>query len=169
MTSALLNRRLTALSAAVDRLCSVIACVALAVMLLAVLLQIVARYVFDAPPPWTEEIGRYAMLWSGMLGATMAYYRRADPALVQPRVTDSAARVLTRQAIEFGALAVFVAPVLYFTPDFLARHAHRITETLEINSALVVAIVPVSLVVLLVHQAARVAAALAAWRAGQRT
>ena len=162
-----LARRLGALSAAVDRACSLFAFLALGIMLLAVLLQIVARYVFDAPPPWTEEIGRYAMLWSGLLGGTMAYYRRADPALVQPRATDSAARVLLRQSVEFVALVVFVAPVLQFTPGFLERHAHPITETLEINSALVVAIVPVSLVVLLVHQAARVAGALESLRAGR--
>jgi hypothetical protein len=69
------------------------------------------------------------------------------------------------QVIEMAALAAFTAPVLYYAPGFLGRHSHRITETLEINSALVVVIVPLSLAVLLVHQAARVVASACATRA----
>lgn len=160
-------RGLAAVSARLDRLCSALAIFALAVMLLAVLLQIVARYVFASPPPWTDEIGRYAMLWSGMFGATMAYYRRADPVLIQVRATGHPGREFARQLLEFVALLVFVGPVLYFTPGFLERHSRRITETLEINSALVVAIVPICLVVLIVHQLARVATALRAMRGTQ--
>jgi len=157
-------QRLAALSAGLDRLCSALAIAALGVMLLAVLFQIVARYIFAAPPPWTEEIGRYAMVWSGMFGATMAYYRRADPVLIQRRATDRPAREFARQLLEFVALVVFVGPALYFAPGFIERHSRRITETLEINSALVVMIVPICLVVLLVHQLARVATALRATR-----
>lgn len=164
MSTASLERRLVALSAGLDRLCGQLALFALCVMLVSILLQIVARYVFDAPPPWTEELGRYAMIWSGMLGATMAYFRRADPVLVRARASARPGGELARQLLELLALAVFVSPVLYFTPGFLARHSHRITETLEINSAFVVAIVPASLVVLLVHQCARVATALHAVR-----
>lgn len=160
MTAASLERRLVALSSALDRACSQLALFALCVMLVSILLQVIARYVFDAPPPWTEELGRYAMVWSGMLGATMAYFRRADPVLVRARAESGPAGELARQLLELLAVIVFVAPVLYFTPGFLGRHSHRITETLEFNSAFVVAIVPVSLVVLLVHQCARVATAL---------
>ena len=32
--------------------------------------QVVARYVWAAPPGWTEEGARYAMVWAGLLGAT---------------------------------------------------------------------------------------------------
>jgi TRAP-type C4-dicarboxylate transport system permease small subunit len=160
-----LDRWLTALSAGIDRLCGGLAMIALAVMLVAILVQIVARYVFAAPPPWTEELARYAMIWAGMLGATMAYYRRADPVLFRARTDRRPRRALAMQVIEMAALAAFTAPVLYYAPGFLGRHSHRITETLEINSALVVVIVPLSLAVLLVHQAARVVASACATRA----
>jgi TRAP-type C4-dicarboxylate transport system permease small subunit len=161
-----IEQRLAAFSARLDRLCGVLAMVALVIMLAAILVQIVARYVFAAPPPWTEELARYAMIWAGMLGATMAYYRRADPVLFAASTAGRPGRALAMLSIEMLALVAFVAPVLWFAPAFLERHARRITETLEINSALVVAIVPLSLVVLLVHQAARVIAAVRAVRAG---
>lgn len=160
MTIASLERGLVALSGALDRACSQIALFALCVMLASILLQVIARYIFDAPPAWTDELGRYAMVWSGMLGATMAYFRRADPVLVRARAESRPAGEFARQLLELLALVIFVAPVLYFTPGFLGRHSHRITETLEFNSAFVVAIVPLSLLVLLVHQCARVATAL---------
>lgn len=158
------DRALTALSAGFDRFCGRMAMIALLVMLVAILVQIVARYVFAAPPPWTEELARYAMIWAGMLGATMAYYRRADPVLFRMQTDGHPRRALAMQLVEMTALVAFVAPVLYYAPGFLERHSHRITETLEINSALVVAIVPLSLVVLLVHQAARVVACVCAVR-----
>jgi len=161
-----LDRLLTALSGRLDRLCGRSAMTALTVMLVAILVQIVARYGLAAPPPWTEELARYAMIWSGMLGATMAYYRRADPVLFRPRTDGHPRRALAMQLVEMAALVAFVAPVLYYAPGFLARHSHRITETLEINSALVVVIVPLSLCVLLVHQAARVVASACAARTG---
>lgn len=161
-----LERGLAALSAGLDRVGGHCALLGLAVMLVAILIQVVARYVFDAPPPWTEELARYAMLWAGMLGATMAYYRRADPVLFRLNTDGRPRRELLMQSVEFLALLAFAGPVLYYTPGFIERHSHRITETLEINSALVVAIVPLSLAILLVHQAARVVAALRVVRTG---
>lgn len=162
MTAAPAQRGLVAFSARLDRVCGHFAMLALAIMLGSILLQVVARYVFDAPPPWTEELGRYAMIWSGMLGATMAYYRRADPVLATSWARGSPGRELAGQVIELVALIAFLAPVFYYAPGFIERHSRRITETLEINSALVVVIVPVSLAVLFVHQLARVSAALQA-------
>jgi len=164
-----LERGLAALSAGLDRICGHVAMFALAVMLVSVLVQVVARYGFDAPPPWTEELARYAMIWAGMLGATMAYYRRADPVLFRFDTHGRPRRVLAMQTVEILALLAFVAPVLCYAPAFLERHAHRITETLEINSALVVVIIPLSLAILLVHQAARVLAALRDVRTGAAT
>jgi len=151
-----LERLAVASSAWLDRVCGWAAMLATAVMLGAILLQVVARYVFAAPPAWTEELGRYAMIWAGMLGATMAYFRRADPVLFRAQTRGFPRRALIMQSIELLALLAFVAPVLWYAPGFLTRHAHRITETLEINSAIVVVIVPLSCFVLLVHQAARV-------------
>ena len=72
-------------------------------------------------------------------------------------------------AIEMLALLTFVAPFLYYGPGFLERHSRRITETLEINSAFVVVIVPLSLAILLVHQVARLASAAQAGRVGEVT
>lgn len=158
-------RALAVLSKALDRACWVIAFVALHVMLLSILLQVVARYIFDAPPAWTEELGRYAMIWGAMTGATMAYYRGVDPVMVNFNTRGEPARALYMRLIEAVGVLALAAPVLLYAPAFLERHAHRITETLEWNSAAVVVIIPASFAVIVVHLAARLAEALRAWRA----
>ena len=154
-------KRLSAVLAAVssvrDRACLWVSLAAFMVMLLAILLQVVARYVFAMPPTWTDELARYAMIWGAMPGAAMSYARGVDPVLKRPDCTGRPGRALAIQAIEGTAMFAFILPVLWYMPGFLERHAHRITESLEINSAVVVAIVPASLVVVLVHMLSRLA------------
>ncbi|SBW00571.1 putative Tripartite ATP-independent periplasmic transporter DctQ component [uncultured delta proteobacterium] len=41
------------------------------IMTLLVLYQIVMRKVFNASPPWTEELARYAMIWSTLLACAV--------------------------------------------------------------------------------------------------
>ncbi|MGD9598981.1 MAG: TRAP transporter small permease [Steroidobacteraceae bacterium] len=155
-----IDRGLRALSRALDRVCAVTAFIALHVMLLSVLLQIVARYIFNAPPAWTEELARYAMIWSAMTGAAMAYYRGADPVMMRFDTRGLPGRTLFMLSIEAVAVLTLAAPVFYYAPGFMARHSHRITETLEWNSAAVVVIIPASFGVIVVHLAARYARAL---------
>ncbi len=155
---------LAALSSALDRACLWLALTAFMVMLLAILLQVVARYVFAMPPAWTDELARYAMIWGAMPGAAMSYARGVDPVLKRPDCTNRPGRALAIQAIEGIAMLAFILPVLWYTPGFLMRHAHRSTESLELNSAVVVAIIPASMVVVLVHMSARLAQCVLAYR-----
>jgi TRAP-type C4-dicarboxylate transport system permease small subunit len=39
---------------------------------LAVFLQVVMRYLFQRPNPWTEELSRFGFIWLSMLGAALA-------------------------------------------------------------------------------------------------
>lgn len=40
-----------------------LATVALVIFASLVVFQVVMRYIFNSPPPWTEEIARYALVW----------------------------------------------------------------------------------------------------------
>lgn len=153
-------QKLTALSRVLDRACALVSFVALHVMLLSVLLQVVARYIFNSPPAWTEELARYAMIWAAMTGAAMAYYRGADPVMRRFDTRGLPGRMLLTRSIEAAAVLTLAAPVLYYAPGFLERHAHRITETLEWNSAAVVVIIPASFTIIVIHLAARYVQAL---------
>ena len=41
------------------------------IMILLVLYQIVMRKIFNASPPWTEELARYAMIWSTLIACAV--------------------------------------------------------------------------------------------------
>ena len=76
---------LIALSDALHAATRLVGLVMLLVLVGAVSLQVVARYGFSAPPVWTEEAARYAMIWVGLMGAAMSFKARFDPALFTPK------------------------------------------------------------------------------------
>ena len=63
-------------STALDRVASVLAGVAIVVLVGAVMLQVVARYMFSQPPAYTEELARYAMIWAGLIGGFLLRHSR---------------------------------------------------------------------------------------------
>lgn len=42
-------------------------------LVVAVLWQVISRYVFSSPSSWTEEIARFLLIWIAMLGAAYAF------------------------------------------------------------------------------------------------
>ena len=57
---------------AVMRLYSSVAAVAVIVLVVSSFVQVVGRYIFNASPSWSEELARYAFIWSSALGAACA-------------------------------------------------------------------------------------------------
>ena len=42
-------------------------------LVVAVLWQVISRYIFASPSPWTEEIARFLLIWIALLGAVYAF------------------------------------------------------------------------------------------------
>jgi TRAP-type transport system small permease protein len=155
---------LLALSQAVDRGCRVGAAAGLVLMLVLIAIQVVARYVFSEPPGWTEEGARYAMVWSGLLGSTVAFKAGSDPVMLRLKALEGNAAIAWLRA---ASVVLFVAPILYFclfgpgqdlARGFLARSASRNTEAIGLSMAWFTAALPVSFVAILIHVAAGLAA-----------
>ena len=47
--------------------------VLMSAMVGSVVWQVLSRYLFVVPAPWTEELARFLLIWIGMLGAAFAY------------------------------------------------------------------------------------------------
>jgi len=153
-------------SNALDRVCRWGALACMAAMLIVVSTQVVARYVFNQPPSWTEELTRFAMVWGGMLGAAVAFKAKFDPALFSVSPTRSRIIVTAAAVISAAAVAVFVLPVLYFSFfgagwdfafGFVARQAGRTADTLGVSMVWVAAAVPFAMATIVVHLLARLA------------
>lgn len=161
---------LKSISGALDRAAMWGAVAALAVMVLSAGYQVVARYLFDAPPVWTEELARRAMVWAGMLGATGAFYRYADPNLFPGLLTVGGVRGRIMSAIRLAGVAIFAAPILYhslfgpnlsFDRGFIGRTLARKAEMMGVSMAWFTVAVPLAFLIIVVHALAQFSASLA--------
>ena len=150
-----MRRVISLISYGLDRICRTASIGFLSLMLLLVLFQVLARYIFQSVPVWTEEAARYCMIWGGLFGATIAFRGDKDPRLIQPPTTGSKAWVISATWIRTLATVVFLGPVLYHSDRFLARGWHRISEGLEISMAYITVAVPLTVVIIFVHLLAR--------------
>lgn len=165
-----LAKALEALSLGIDRLLRAIALVGLVLMVGFISLQVVARYGFAAPPAWTEEAARYAMVWVGLLGAAISYRAGFDPRLVKlpqslPRVVRATAALLRGASV-----VVFLGPILFYcfygpgmnpARSFLARNVYTTAETFDMPLIFVAVTVPIFICAIFVHGLAFSARALA--------
>jgi len=142
-----------------------IAVLAVCLMFFTVMLQIIARYVFSAPPIWTEDVARYAMVWTGLLGATLSFKSRSDAVLMQS-VFPKRPHLLAflAEAIQSAAVLIFVLPVVYFcfiglrggfAKGYLARQSGLTADTLGIPMVWISVSVPLAMIIILLHLAAR--------------
>jgi TRAP-type C4-dicarboxylate transport system permease small subunit len=161
------GRAIVSTSNAVDRVCLTLAKAALVGMVAAVALQIVARYGLRSPPSWTEELARYLMVWGGLLGASAAFRRGIDPAVVRRSEIGSGWSARYAKVALVVAVLLLVAPILYFSlvgpgidpsRSFLMRNLARTSPGLGMNLIFIAAAIPTFCIVIIIHLAARVVA-----------
>jgi|TARA_R110000764_G_scaffold177632_2_gene263816 TRAP-type C4-dicarboxylate transport system permease small subunit len=160
-------RRIEQWSAGVDRVCLALAKAGLIGIALVILLQVAVRYGLRSPFSWTEEMARYLMVWSGLLGATCAFRRGLDPVILTVTSSASPLRQRLSQIMLGAAVVLFLLPILHysvfgpgwnFERGFLWRGMGRSSPGLGLNMALVGAVVPITCLVILIHCAARITA-----------
>lgn len=142
---------LTMFSWRVNRVCWWLAGVALIVMLFSVGVQVLGRYLLFAAPAWTEELARYAMVWAGLLGATVSFHEGEDPVIVRPGFALSRWAEWVRAVPVF----IFVVPLIVYSPVIVMHHMDRLTDSLQVTSGYVIVIVPVFAWVVALHQVSR--------------
>ena len=116
-----------------------------------VLLQVLMRYLFATPNPWSEELSRFAFIWVSLLGASLAVEHRAHFGFDQ--VTKKLAR-RARRAVETFAQAVVLGFALLLIATGIALMDLTLGErsaALNLPVALVYAAAPVSGALMVVH------------------
>jgi len=160
---------LVRISSILNRIALAGAVVAVLVMVFSAGYQVVARYLFHAPPVWTEELARRAMVWAGMLGASCAFYERSDPTLFPGMLMVRGLRAGMLESVRALGTLLFILPVLYyclFGPNFnvargfIARNLDRQAEMMGISMVWFTAAVPVAFALIVLHVLAQ---CLSAW------
>jgi TRAP-type transport system small permease protein len=98
---------------------------ALTVALGAMAAQVISRYIVGASIVWAEELARYALIWSVMIGSAVAYRRGAHVAMIALiDLTPSPVRRLVYRLCHLMVLAF--ALLVVWQGWFLAmRNFHR--------------------------------------------
>ncbi len=90
-----------------------------AVMSVIVLLQIIFRFVIFIPLPWSEELARYLMIWTGMVGSFVAMRegRHIGVTMVVDRLPPRAALAVSIfvQAVTIAFLVILAQQGLALT------------------------------------------------------
>ncbi len=124
-------------------------------ILVAVLAQVVMRYVFESPNPWTEELSRFAFIWLSLIGASLATKNGAHFALDSVAAFLSAkARLVVDRIVTLIVVALLVGIVVVGT--LLASHARvERSPALDLPMFWVYAALPLSGALMLLHLVAR--------------
>ncbi len=150
-------------SAALNRIAIIAAAIAVLVMVGAAGWQVVARYLLDQPPIWTEELARRAMIWAGLLGATAAFRARTEPTLFPNAAETGGTTGLVLATIRAVGVLLLAVPVLWycfvgpgggFARSFLDRTANRPAEMLDVPMVWFTVAIPVAFGLILIHLAA---------------
>jgi len=138
-------------SGALNRLSEWALVVFLSAMTLAVFLEILFRYVFHFPLFWTEEFARYCLVWSSLLGATIAFKRGEHIA-----VTFFMDRLPTRSRRVLGfaagvSVAVILLVILWGGIQLISVTSRQLSPALRVSMAIPYAALPIAAAIMLVH------------------
>ena len=118
---------------------------------LVVFLQVIMRYLFSYPNPWSEEVSRFCFIWVSMLGTSLAVEHRAHFGFDQ--VTKGLAPRV-KSAVETFAAAVVLAFSFVLVSTGIALMVLTMGErssALNLPIAWVYAAVPVSGALMVIH------------------
>ena len=94
--------------------------------------EVVARYIFNAPTTWAEEMSRFLQIWATYLAAAYVLKNRdmIRVGLIDERVGTAARRALDLFAL--AVIAVFAAVAIVFGIEIVADSVHfgRRTSTM---------------------------------------
>ena len=116
----------------VDRTMEALLAALMALMCVIVFLGVFCRYVLVQPIGWTEEVGRFSLIWASLIGSYLAY-RRLEHIQVDaiyrrlPSATRRALRICTTALLATFMAALAIEGVAY-SQAFLTSYS-PITDT----------------------------------------
>ena len=116
-----------------------------------VLLQVLMRYLFAYPNPWSEEVSRFAFIWVSLLGASLAVEHRAHFGFdeVTKKLAPRAQRAV--ETFAGGVVLLFALLLVATGIALMDLTMGERSAALNLPIALVYAAVPVSGALMVIH------------------
>jgi len=113
------------------------------ILTIAVFVQVVARYVFNSPPAWTEELARFCQVWIILLASSICIRKGSHLAVdyIGPSLKP---RVRKALSVMTGALIVgYSVVVTIWGIRLMAVGLLQVSPAMQVNMAVVYAVFPV--------------------------
>ncbi len=112
------------------------------ILVAAVFLQVVARYAFNNPPTWTEELARYSQVWIIILASSICI--RKGSHLAVDYLSHKFPPILNRFVQIFIGLcvAVYVAFVTVYGWRLMLVGHYQVSPAMQINMSFIYVIFP---------------------------
>ena len=128
----------------------ILAGIFMTVMTLATVMNVGARYLFNSPIQWAEELSRYSFIWLVFLGAAICTKRKRHIAidslhLILPRRV----RLLLLTLIDVAIIGLMVV-IIYYSWVLIGSATHPTAE-LKVPQYMVYLVVPLSASLILIY------------------
>jgi TRAP-type C4-dicarboxylate transport system permease small subunit len=139
------------LVSALDRLLRWLLALLLGVLTASVFLQVLVRFVFKYPLPWTEEVSRLTFVYSIFVGATIAVREKSHINVDFVLVILPAGAARAVKLVGTALVAVFLGFVIWQGLVFVRATGIQMTPVLQIPFRDLYVVIPVSGALMLLY------------------
>ena len=123
----------------------------IAAMTILVFLQVIFRYLLDAPLDWSEEMASFAFVWMALLGASVGLKNDEHPRLdIFYQIFPDWVKKLSSLVINIAILFMLVVLFIFGLKLTIAMQMQR-TAALGYSISYVYAVLPLSAIIMFIH------------------
>ncbi|UCE41712.1 MAG: TRAP transporter small permease [Candidatus Aminicenantes bacterium] len=121
------------------------------VLVAVVFYQVVARYIFNDPPSWTEELARYCQVWVILLTSSICIRKGSHLAVdyFGHRFSSRAKRIIN--IVMSMLIALYVLVITIFGWKLMVVGQYQLSPALQVKMSFVYIIFPLSGVLMLLE------------------
>jgi len=122
----------------------------LSLMVIFIFSQVVARFIFDKPLSWTEEVSRHIMIWMAFLSVSVAYRHGSHLSinLIMPKLNENSKRIFKLMLL--GFIIFFLIYMIKYGIELTYRTSGQNSSSLQYPMSYVYSSLPVSAVITLI-------------------
>lgn len=122
-----------------------------AVLVIGVFYQVVARYVFNDPPSWTEELARYCQVWIILLTSSICIRKGSHLAVdyFGHRLSIGAKRKIN--IVMSVLIALYILIIIIFGWKLMVIGQYQVSPALQVKMSFIYIIFPLSGVLMLLE------------------
>ena len=128
------------------------------VLVIVVFYQVVARYVFNDPPSWTEELARYCQVWIILLTSSICIRKGSHLAVdyLSHRFSQRTNQII--DIFNHALMVLYITVVLGFGWKLMIVGRYQLSPALRINMLFIYIIFPLSGFLMLLEAVIKIAA-----------